>query len=148
MSRHILLRLGLALTLALAGCAPARKRASAPPRMAAVRADEPQERQPPGWPPYYPPRLVRDLAGTDAVTGEAAVITRGYVLHRVDVEKIRVMQVGAERCTADLDACEQRVVRAAAPPGFWARWEGRMLLLGLGLVAGTGMTMGLVIAVD
>ena len=32
---------------------------------------------------------MRDLAGIDAVTGEAASIERGYVLHRIDLEKVR-----------------------------------------------------------
>ena len=48
------------LAFALAGCATARHQASIP--AAPMRADDvPEERQRAGWPPYYPPRLVRDL---------------------------------------------------------------------------------------
>ena len=61
------------LAFVLTGCAPTRPQTSVP--AAPMRVDDaPEERQPEGWPPYYPPRLVRDLAGTDAVTGEAASV--------------------------------------------------------------------------
>jgi hypothetical protein len=75
---------------------------------------------------------VRDLAGTDAVTGEAASIERGYVLHRVDLEKVRVLDARAARCEQDLGICEQRVAHLAAPPGFWDSMGGRVLLISLG----------------
>jgi len=91
------------LACAFAGCATARPQTSIP--AAPMRADDaPEERQPEGWPPYYPPRLVRDLAGTDAVTGEAASIERGYVLHRLDLEKVRVLDARAARCDQRLRA--------------------------------------------
>jgi hypothetical protein len=108
----------------------------------------PSERQPEGWPPYYPPRLVRDLAGTDAVTGEAASIERGYVLHRMNLEKVRVLDARAARCDQDLGVCEQRVTSLAAPSGFWAGSAGRVLLIGLGFLAGMGATAGIAIALD
>ena len=92
--------------------------------------------------PYYPPRLVRDLAGTDAVTSEAASIERGYVLHRIDLEKVRVLDARAARCDQDLGVCEQRVTSMAAPPGFWDSVGGRVLLIGLGFLAGMGATAG------
>jgi hypothetical protein len=104
--------------------------------------DAPEERQPEGWPPYYPPALVRDLAATDAVTGEAASIERGYVLHRIDLEKVRVLDARATRCDQDLGTCEQRVASRAAPSGFWASLGGRVLLIGLGFLAGMGATAG------
>ena len=126
---------GLACGLALAGCATTRTQTSVP--AAPMRAnDAPEERQPEGWPPYYPPRLVLDLAGTDAVTGEAASIERGYVMHRIDLEKVRVLDARADRCDQDLGTCEQRVASMAAPPGFWDRSVGRALLIGLGFLAG------------
>jgi hypothetical protein len=68
------------------------------------------------WPLYYPPKLVRDLVGTDIVTGEAASIERGYVLHRIELEKVRV-----------LDACRSlrprpRALRAARGEHGCAIW--------------------------
>jgi hypothetical protein len=127
------------LAFALAGCATARPQTSV--AAAPVRADEaPEEHQPAGWPPYYPPRLVRDLAGTDVVTGEAASIERGYVLHRIDLEKVRVLDARAARCDQDLGICEQRVAHLAATPGLWDGMGGRVLLIGLGFLAGMGAT--------
>jgi hypothetical protein len=132
------------LAFVLTGCAPTRPRTSVP--AAPVRVDDaPEERQPEGWPPYYPPRLVRDLAGTDAVTGEAASVERGYVLHRIDLEKVRVLDARAARCDQDLGVCEQRVASMAATPGFWDSVGGRGLLIGLGFLAGMGATAGIAI---
>jgi hypothetical protein len=108
----------------------------------------PEERQPSGWPPYYPPRLVRDLAGTDAMTGEAASIERGYVLHRIDLEKVRVLDARAARCDQDLGVCEQRVASLAALSGFWDSVGGRVLLIGLGFLAGMSATAGIAIVVE
>jgi hypothetical protein len=110
--------------------------------------DAPEVRQPEGWPPYYPPRLVRDLAGTDAVTGEAASVERGYVLHRVDLEKVRVLDARAVRCDQDLGVCEQRVAHMTATPGFWDSSGGRVLLIGLGFLAGMGAKAGIAISVE
>lgn len=138
---------GLACGLVLAGCATTRPQTSVP--AAPMRADDaPEERQPEGWPPYYPPRLVRDLAGTDAVTGEAASIERGYVLHRIDLEKVRVLDARAARCDKDLGTCEQRVASMAAPTGFWDSSAGRVLLIGLGFLAGMSATAGIAIVVE
>ena len=138
---------GLACGLALAGCETTRPQASIP--ATPMRADgAPEERQPEGWPPYYPPRLVRDLAGTDAVTGEAASVERGYVLHRLDLEKVRVLDARAARCDQDLGACEQRVAHMAATPGFWDSSGGWVLLIGLGFLAGMSATAGVAIALE
>ena len=135
------------LAFVLTGCATARPQTSVP--AAPMRAnDAPEERQPEGWPPYYPPRLVRDLAGTDAVTGEAASIERGYVLHRIDLEKVRVLDARAARCDQDLGVCEQRVASLAAPSGFWDSSAGRVLLIGLGFLAGMGATAGIASVVE
>jgi hypothetical protein len=135
--------------LALTGCVTAREQTSTV-TAASMRADEQpsEERQPEGWPPYYPPRLVRDLAGIDAVTGDAASIERGYVLHRIDLEKVRVLDARAARCDQYLGLCEQRVVNMAAPPDFWDGSGGRALLIGLGFLAGMGVTAGLAIALE
>ena len=140
---------GLACSLALTGCATAREQTSTV-TAASMRADEQpsEERQPEGWPPYYPPRLVRDLAGIDAVTGDAASIARGYVLHRIDLEKVRVLDARAARCDQDLGLCEQRVADMAAPSNFWDGSGGRALLIGLGFLAGMGVTAGLAIALE
>jgi hypothetical protein len=135
------------LAFALAGCATTRPQTSVP--AAPMRADDaPEERQPEGWPPYYPPRLVRDLAGTDAVTGEAASIERGYVLHRIDLEKVWVLDARAARCDQDLGLCEQRVANMATPSGFWDSSVGRVFLIGLGFLAGMGATAGIAIVVE
>jgi hypothetical protein len=137
--------IGLACSLGLTGCVTAREQTSTV-TAASMRADE--ERQPEGWPLYYPPRLVRDLTGTDAVTGEAASIERGYVLHRIDLEKVRVLDARAKRCDLDLGRCEQRVADMAALPDFWNGSGGRALLIGLGFLAGMGVTAGLAIALE
>jgi hypothetical protein len=135
------------LAFAIAGCATARPQASIP--ATPMRADSStEERQPEGWPPYYPPRLVRDLAGTDAVTGEAASIERGYVLHRLDLEKVRVLDARAARCDQDLGTCEQRVANMAATPSFWDSSAGRVLLISLGFLVGMGATAGIAIAIE
>jgi hypothetical protein len=140
---------GLACGLVLTGCTPAREQTSTV-TAASMRADEQpsEERQPEGWPPYYPPRLVRELAGTDAVTGEAASIERGYVLHRIDLEKVRVLDARAARCDQDLGICEQRVASMAAPSDFWDGSAGRALLIGFGFLAGMGVTASLAIALE
>jgi hypothetical protein len=139
----------LACGVVLAGCAPTREQTSTI-TAASVRADEQpsEERQPEGWPPYYPPRLVRDLAGADAVTSEAASIERGYVLHRIDLEKVRVLDARAVRCDQDLGLCEQRMASMATPSDFWDGSGGRALLIGLGLLAGMGVTAGLAIVLE
>jgi hypothetical protein len=135
------------LTFVLAGCATGRPQTSVP--AAPMRADDAsEERQPEGWPPYYPPRLVRDLAGTDAVTGEAASIKRGYVLHRIDLEKVRVLDARAARCDQDLGVCEQRVESMAVSPVFWDSSAGRVLLISLGFLAGMGATAGIAVVVE
>ena len=135
------------LIFVLTGCATARPQTSVP--AAPVRAYEaPEERQPAGWPPYYPPRLVHDLAGTDAVTGEAASIERGYVLHRLDLEKVRVLDARAARSDQDLGVCEQRVANMAATPSFWDSSAGRVLLISLGFLAGMGATAGIAVVVE
>jgi hypothetical protein len=140
---------GLACGLVLIGCTPAREQTSTV-TAASMRADEQpsEERQPEGWPPYYPPRLVRDMAGTDAVTGEAASIERGYVLHRLDLEKVRVLDARAARCDQDLGICEERVASMAAPSDFWDGSAGRALLIGIGFLAGVGVTASLAVALD
>ena len=136
---------GLAVTLA--GCATARPQASVP--ATSMRADDvPEERRPAGWPPYYPPWLVRDLAGTDAVTGEAMSIERGYVLHRLDLEKVRVLDARAARCDHDLGVCEQRVASMASTPGFWDSSGGRALLISLDFLAGMGATAGIAVVIE
>jgi hypothetical protein len=135
------------LAFVLTGCAPTRPQTSIP--AAPMRADDAsEERQPEGWPPYYPPRLMGDLAGTDAVTGEAASIERGYVLHSIDLEKVRVLDARAARCDQDLGVCEQRVASLAAPSGFWDSVGGRVLLIGLGFLAGMSATAGIAIVVE
>lgn len=139
--------------VALAGCGTTRVQTDAP--AAPMRAEEPhpeephpEEHQTEGWPLYYPPRLVRDLAGTDVVTGQVASIERGYVLHRVDLEKVRVLDAQAARCDQDLGVCEQRMASMVAPSGFWNRPSGRLLLIGLGFLAGMGATVGITSAVE
>jgi hypothetical protein len=82
------------------------------------------------------------------VTGEAASIERGYVLHRIDLEKVRVLDTRAARCDQDLGVCEQRVASMAAPPGFWDSSVGRVLLIGLGFLAGMSATAGIAIVVE
>lgn len=141
------------LTCSLAGgCAttqtasPAQVRA--PERSDAPAEEEPELPAPAGWPEYYPPRLVRDLSAVDEVTGEPASISRGYVFHRIDVEKVRVLRARENRCSTDLSACERRVAELTATPGFWNRWEGRVLLIGLGFIAGTATTVGIVVGVN
>jgi len=142
----------LICSLASLGCATTRTAtprsvdaASAP---ASRSEPAPELPAPEGWPEHYPPRLLRDISGTDEVTGEPAAIARGYVLHRIDVEKIRILRATSERCTADLGACERRVAELTATPGFWNRWEGRVLLIGLGFIAGTATTVAVAVGVS
>ena len=114
-----------------------------------MRADDvPEERELAGWPPCYPPRLVRDLAGTDAVTGEPASVERGYVLHRIDLEKVRVLDARAARCEQYLGVCEQRVASMAASPGFWDSSAGRVLLISISFLVGMGAMAGIAIVVE
>lgn len=96
------------------------------------------------WPAYYAPQLVRDVTATDATTGEPAQLERGYVLHRLDVEKIRVLDARAQRCAIDLRACEVRITNLATMPSLLSRWEGRILLVGLGFLVGAATTVGIV----
>jgi hypothetical protein len=52
------------------------------------------------------------------------------------------------RCHQALGICEQRVARMAAPSDFWDGSGGRALLIGLGLLAGMGVTASLAIALE
>jgi hypothetical protein len=85
---------------------------------------------------------------TDAVTGEAASIERGYALHHIDLEKVRVRDARAARCDQDLGLCEQRVAGMGVPSDFWKGAGGRALLIGLGFLASMGATAGLAIALE
>jgi hypothetical protein len=82
------------------------------------------------------------------VTGEAAAIERGHVLHRIDLEKVRVLDARAARCDQGLGLCEQRVANMAALPNVWDGPGGRVLLIGIGSLAGMGVTAGLAIALE
>lgn len=139
----------------VAGCATTRAATPSPPRTpdaasapAPAREPEPELPPPPGWPEHYPPRLLRDIAGTDDVIGAPASIPRGYVFHRLDVEKIRVLRARESRSSTDLTACERRVAELTAAPGFWNRLEGRVLLIGLGFIAGAATTVGIAVGVS
>jgi hypothetical protein len=136
---------GLACSLALTGCATRREQTSA--ITVASMLVEP-ERQPESGPSYYPPRLVRDLTGIDAMTGEPMFVERGHVLHRIDLKKVRVLDARAPRCGQDRSVCEQRVASMAASSDFWDGPGGRVLLIGLGFLAGMGVTAGLAIALE
>ena len=142
----------LTCSLALLGCATTRTAAPRSPEVASAPTPapepEPELPRPAGWPEHYPPRLLRDLSGTDEVTGEAATIPRGYVLHRLDVEKVRVLRASDLRCATDLSACERRVAELTATPGFWNRWEGRVLLIGLGFAAGAATAVGIAVGIS
>ena len=140
---------GLTCGLALAGCAITHEQPGVI-AVASMRASEPPSAERPreGWPPCYPSWLVHDLTGTDAVTGKAASLERGYVLHRTDVERVRVLDARAARCDQDLGICEQRMATMVAPSDFWDGSGGRVLLIGLGLLAGMGLTAGIAIALE
>jgi len=142
----------LICSLGSLGCATTRTAASRPAASAAPAAttEEPEPELPPpaGWPEHYPPLLLRDISGTDEVTGEPATLPRGYVFHRLDVEKIRVLRAREARCADDVAACERRVAELTAAPSFWNRWEGRVLLIGLGFVAGAATTVGIAVGVS
>ncbi len=58
---------------------------------------------------------MRDLAGIDAVTGEAASIARGYVLHRIDLETVRVLDARAARCDQDHELLRELVAAFSDP---------------------------------
>lgn len=136
-----------------AGCAathgtqPAAPAVTDPPVRSALETAAISLPAPAGWGPRFPPRLLRDLNGTDELTGEVASLPMGYVFHRIDVEKIRVLRMQQASCSTDLEACEHQVAELTATPSFWNRQEGRMLLIGLGFVAGTGATVGIAVAV-
>lgn len=146
------------LTCSLAaGCATTRAAAPGPAGTAEAAGTpapperperEPELPPPAGWPEHFPPRLLHDISGVDEVTGEPATVPRGYVFHRLDVEKIRVLRAREARCASDLAACEGRVAELAREPSFWNRWEGRALLIGLGFVAGTATTVGIAVGVS
>jgi len=142
----------LICSLATIGCATTRAAAPRTVDAASTSAPdhepEPELPAPEGWPEHYPPRLLRDVMGTDEVTGEPASIPRGYVLHRLDVEKVRVLRARETRCTSDLSACESRVAELTAAPGFWNRLEGRVLLIGRGFAAGAATAVGIAVGVS
>ena len=111
-------------------------------------ADPPEADTPSlGWPPYYSPLLLGEVSGTDQATGKPSSFSRGYLFHRIDVEKFRVLKLHADRCDTDITDCEANVAEATALPSFWSRTEGRVLLIAIGFVAGVGTTVGIVYAV-
>jgi hypothetical protein len=63
--------------------------------------------------------------GTDAVTGEAASIERGYVRHRIDLKKVRVLDARAARCDQELGVCcGELLVEASRNSGHGHAWPG------------------------
>ncbi|WP_428263464.1 hypothetical protein [Haliangium sp.] len=141
----------LAATVAMLGCGNARPAVS-PPRCPVLATDkvfsDSADATIPGWPPYYPPRLLRDVHGVDTSSGAVLEAERGFLLHRRDVEQIRVLDARASRCAQDLGECERRVAELAELPGFWQGWGGRALLVGLGFLAGAGLTVGIAHVVE
>jgi hypothetical protein len=59
-----------------------------------------------------------------------------------------VLDARAARCDQDLGLCEQRVASMAAMSDSWDGPGGRVLLIGLGFLAGMGLTAGLAIALE
>lgn len=142
----------LTCSLVASGCATTGASAkTAPPITTVARegtATQPEADEPAtGWPPYYAPLLLGKVSGIDQATGKASSFSRGYLFHRVDVEKLRVLKLHADRCDTDLAECERRVAEATALPSFWSRTEGRVLLIAIGFAAGVGTTVGIVYAV-
>ena len=120
---------------------------AAGPAVASPDLDDDDLPQPDGWGPYFDPRLLRDVAAVDETTAKPVTVERGYLLHRTDIEKVRVLGKRQAGCTADLATCEQRVSELTALPSFWNRWEGRVLLIGLGFTAGVGITTAIAVTV-
>lgn len=58
-----------------------------------------------------------------------------------------MLDARAARCDQDLGVCEQLVASMAATPSFWDSMGGRVLLMGLGFLAGMGATVGIAIVV-
>ncbi len=142
----------LTCSLTAGGCATVGARTRTSATSTIPQPEEPDELptnpQPSqGWPAYYPPLLLGDISGTNEATGNAASFPRGYLFHRTDVEKVRVLKLHANRCDTDLADCERKVAEAAALPSFWSRTEGRVLMIAIGFVAGLGTTVGIVYAV-
>jgi len=131
----------LICSITAGGCATAGAGTKTTATSTPARPDKPGEspadsRHSPGWPPYYPPLLLGDISGTDEVTGKPSSFSRGYLFHRTDMEKVRMLKLHADRCDTDLVDCERKVSEATALPSFWSRTEGRVLLIAIGFVAG------------
>lgn len=142
----------LTCSLAAGGCATAGAGTKTTPVTTAAAREEttnPLEtsESSPNWPPYYSPLLLGEVSGTDQATGKPSAFSRGYIFHRIDVEKVRVLKLHADRCDKDLADCERKVAEATALLSFWSRTEGRVLLIAIGFVAGVGTTVGIVYAV-
>ena len=142
----------LTCSLAVGGCATTGTSAKSATVVASAAREEtakpPETDGPsPGWPPYYAPLLLGEVSGTDNATGKPSSFSRGYLFHRNDVEKLRVLKLHADRCDTDLADCERKVAEATALPSFWSRTEGRVLLIAIGFLAGVGTTVGIVYAV-
>jgi len=95
-------------------------------------------------PPYFAPLLLNEVSGINQDTGKKSSFLRGYLFHRFDVEKIRIIKLHADRCDTDLIDYERKVAELSS---FWRRTEGRVLLIAIGFIAGVGTTIGIVHAI-
>lgn len=113
--------------------------ATSPVLAAAVKLNLPA---PDGWPPHYPPALVRDVQSVNQGTGKPLNLALAYLVHRIDFEKLLIAAKERKGCAVRLEAC-----RVDAIPGFWDSAGGRALLIGAGFVGGVGATTVIVIGV-
>lgn len=97
------------------------------------------------WPPHFEPILLEQIEGKH--NGKPVQISRGYILHREDMEQISILGADFNTCQEYLGACEQREVDAVVVPGFWNSIPGTVIKYGLTFAAGVGTAVAIAFAV-
>ena len=91
------------------------------------------------WPPPYELRLLHSIQGITG-GGEVVLVERGYVMHRVDVERVYGLTANLDTCRDELHRCNAD--RLPPPPSFWDSDLGSAVMVGLGVVAGAAAATG------
>ena len=94
------------------------------------------------WPAYFEITLLDEVHGYDA-DDRARYFSRGYLLHRRDLETSVLLHNRLQRCLADVDVCEREQAEAAANPPFWRTAWGDAIKVITGVVVGAGLAIGI-----
>lgn len=96
------------------------------------------------WPPYYKTCVLKNIQGKVLGLNQLVTLPKGFVFHRLDVEKIYVIGDKLKVCNSDLKECENRPMPKPERPGFFSTPSGKLILFGIGFVVGAASTVILI----